>query len=178
MVLATQNPIEYEGTFPLPEAQLDRFLMRISLGYTTLANEMKILESQRHVHPIQNLTPVITLEEALAAQEKIKDVYIAEAVKQYIVELVWETRKHPDIYLGASPRGSLGLFRAGQAKAALEGRDYVLPDDIKYLAANILSHRVVVNPAARLTDVNATQIVKEILDSHSVPGGDPESFTA
>jgi MoxR-like ATPase len=91
---------------------------------------------------------------------------------------VWETRKHPDIYLGASPRGSLGLFRAGQAKAALEGRDYVLPDDIKYLAANILSHRVVVNPAARLTDVNATQIVKEILDSHSVPGGDPESFTA
>jgi MoxR-like ATPase len=178
MVLATQNPIEYEGTFPLPEAQLDRFLMRISLGYTTLANEMKILESQRHVHPIQNLTPVITLEEALAAQEKIKAVYIAEAVKQYIVELVWETRKHPDIYLGASPRGSLGLFRAGQAKAALEGRDYVLPDDIKYLAANILSHRVVVNPAARLTDVNATQIVKEILDSHSVPGGDPESFTA
>lgn len=178
MVLATQNPIEYEGTFPLPEAQLDRFLMRISLGYTTLANEMKILESQRHVHPIQNLEPVVSLEEALKAQEKIKDVYVAESVKQYIVELVWETRKHPDVYLGASPRGSLGLFRAGQAKAALEGRDYVLPDDIKYLAPNILSHRVVVNPAARLTDVNATQIVNEIVDVHAVPGGDPENFTA
>lgn len=178
MVLATQNPIEYEGTFPLPEAQLDRFLMRISLGYTTLANEMKILELQRHVHPIQDLEPVISLEEALTAQEKIKDVYVAESVKQYIVELVWETRKHPDVYLGSSPRGSLGLFRAGQAKAALEGRDYVLPDDIKYLAGSILSHRVVVNPAARLTDVNATQIVKEIVDSHAVPGGDPENFDA
>ena len=178
MVLATQNPIEYEGTFPLPEAQLDRFLMRISLGYTTLANEMKILELQRHVHPIQELEPVVSLEEALTAQEKIKDVYMAESVKQYIVELVWETRKHPDVYLGSSPRGSLGLFRAGQAKAALEGRDYVLPDDIKYLAGSILSHRVVVNPAARLTDVNATQIVKEIVDSHAVPGGDPENFEA
>ena len=178
MVLATQNPIEYEGTFPLPEAQLDRFLMRISLGYTTLANEMKILEQQRHTHPIQGLEPVISLEEALKAQEEIKDVYVSESVKQYIVELVWETRKHPDVYLGSSPRGSLGLFRAGQAKAALEGRDYVLPDDIKYLAVNILSHRVVVNPAARLTDVNAAQIVKEIVDSHSVPGGDPENFKA
>ena len=178
MVLATQNPIEYEGTFPLPEAQLDRFLMRISLGYTTLANEMKILEQQRHTHPIQALEPVISLEEALKAQEKIKDVYVSEPVKQYIVELVWETRKHPDVYLGSSPRGSLGLFRAGQAKAALEGRDYVLPDDVKYLAVNILSHRVVVNPAARLTDVNAAQIVKEIVDSHSVPGGDPENFKA
>ena len=178
MVLATQNPIEYEGTFPLPEAQLDRFLMRISLGYTTLANEMKILEQQRHTHPITALEPVISLEEALKAQEKIKDVYVSEPVKQYIVELVWETRKHPDVYLGSSPRGSLGLFRAGQAKAALEGRDYVLPDDVKYLAVNILSHRVVVNPAARLTDVNAAQIVKEIVDSHSVPGGDPENFKA
>jgi MoxR-like ATPase len=178
MVLATQNPIEYEGTFPLPEAQLDRFLMRISLGYTTLANEMKILELQRHAHPILELEPVVTLEEALAAQEKIKDVYVAESIKQYIVELVWETRKHPDVYLGSSPRGSLGLFRAGQAKAALEGRDYVLPDDIKFLAVNILSHRVVVNPAARLTDVNAAQIVTEIVDSHTAPGGNPESFAA
>jgi MoxR-like ATPase len=178
MGLATQNPIEYEGTFPLPEAQLDRFLMRISLGYTTLVNEMKILELQRHAHPILELEPVVTLEEALAAQEKIKDVYVAESIKQYIVELVWETRKHPDVYLGSSPRGSLGLFRAGQAKAALEGRDYVLPDDIKFLAVNILSHRVVVNPAARLTDVNAAQIVTEIVDSHTAPGGNPESFAA
>lgn len=176
MVMATQNPIEYEGTFPLPEAQLDRFLMRISLGYTTLANEMKILELQQHIHPIEELEAVVSLEEALTAQEKIKDVYVSEPVKQYIVELVWETRKHPDVYLGASPRGSLGLFRAGQAKAALEGRDYVLPDDVKYLAGNILSHRVVVNPAARLTDVNATQVVKEIVESHTVPGGDPGSF--
>ena len=152
--------------------------MRISLGYTTLANEMKILEVQRHVHPIQELEPVVSLEEALTAQKLVKDIYVSEPVKQYIVELVWKTRKHPDVYLGASPRGSLGLFRAGQAKAALEGRDYVLPDDIKYMAVNILSHRVVVNPAARLTDVNASQIVKEIVDSHAVPGGDPGSFEA
>lgn len=172
MVLATQNPIEYEGTFPLPEAQLDRFLMRIDLGYTSLSNEIKILEQQKLIHPILELESVINIDEILGAQEIIKHVHVSDPVKRYIVEMVRETREHPEVYLGSSPRGSLGLFRAGQARAALNGRDYVLPDDIKFLAPNILPHRVVVSPAARLTDINSTKIVREILDSLPVPGGD------
>jgi MoxR-like ATPase len=171
MVLATQNPIEYEGTFPLPEAQLDRFLMRIDLGYTTLQNEIRILEEQQLIHPILQLEPVVTVDEILVAQEAIKHIYVSDPVKRYIVELVRETREHPEVYLGASPRGSLSLFRAGQAQAALSGRDYVLPDDIKRLAPYVLPHRVVVSPAARLTDVSATKIVREILDTLAVPAG-------
>lgn len=169
MVLATQNPIEYEGTFPLPEAQLDRFLMRIDLGYTTLQNEVRILEEQQLIHPILELEPVVTVDEILVAQEAIKHIYVSDPVKRYIVEMVRETREHPEVYLGASPRGSLSLFRAGQAKAALSGRDYVLPDDIKRLAPYVLPHRVVVSPAARLTDVSSAKIVREILDTLAVP---------
>jgi MoxR-like ATPase len=172
MVLATQNPIEYEGTFPLPEAQLDRFLMRIDLGYTSLSNEIKILEQQKLIHPIVELAPVISVDEILVAQETIKHVHVSQPIKRYIVEMVRETREHPEVYLGSSPRGSLGLFRAGQARAALNGRDFVLPDDIKALAPHILPHRVMVSPAARLTDVSAKKIVKEILDSLPIPGGD------
>jgi MoxR-like ATPase len=172
MVMATQNPIEYEGTFPLPEAQLDRFLMRIDLGYTSLGNEIRILEEQQIIHPILELEPVITTEEILVAQNTIKHIHVSDPVKRYIVQMVRETREHPEVYLGASPRGSLGLFRAGQARAALNGRDYVLPDDVKVLAPNVLSHRVVVSPAARLTDVSAVKIVREILDSLAVPGAD------
>jgi len=172
MVMATQNPIEYEGTFPLPEAQLDRFLMRIDLGYTSLGNEIRILEEQQIIHPILELEPVLTTEEILVAQNTIKHIHVSDPVKRYIVQMVRETREHPEVYLGASPRGSLGLFRAGQARAALNGRDYVLPDDVKILAPNVLSHRVVVSPAARLTDVSAVKIVREILDSLPVPGGD------
>ena len=172
MVMATQNPIEYEGTFPLPEAQLDRFLMRIDLGYTSLQNEIRILEEQQIVHPIQDLESVINTDEILAAQKAIKHVYVSDPVKRYIVEMVRETREHPEVYLGASPRGSLGLFRAGQAIAALNERDYVLPDDIKSLAPYVLPHRVVVSPAARLTDLSSSKIVREILDSLAVPGGD------
>lgn len=172
MVLATQNPIEYEGTFPLPEAQLDRFLMRIDLGYTSLKNEIKILEEQQLIHPILELDSVVNLDEILQAQETIKHIHVSEPVKRYIVEVVRETREHPEVYLGASPRGSLGLFRGGQAMAALDGRDYVLPDDIKKLAPYVLPHRVVVSPSARLTDVSAVKIVREILDTLPVPGGD------
>jgi MoxR-like ATPase len=172
MVMATQNPIEYEGTFPLPEAQLDRFLMRIDLGYTSLSNEIKILEQQRLIHPILELKPVISVDEILVAHETIKHIHVSQPIKRYIVEMVRETREHPEVYLGSSPRGSLGLFRAGQARAALNGRDFVLPDDIKSLAPYILPHRVMVSPAARLTDVSARKIVKEILDSLPVPGGD------
>lgn len=172
MVMATQNPIEYEGTFPLPEAQLDRFLMRIDLGYTSLGNEIRILEEQQIIHPILELGPVVTTEEILAAQNTIKHIHVSDPVKRYIVQMVRETREHPEVYLGASPRGSLSLFKAGQARAALSGRDYVLPDDVKILAPNVLSHRVVVSPAARLTDVSSVKIVREILDSLAVPGAD------
>ena len=172
MVMATQNPIDYEGTFPLPEAQLDRFLMRIDLGYTSLTNEIRILDQQQLIHPILELESVISIEEIIEAQEAIKYVHVSSPVKRYIVEMVRETREHPEVFLGASPRGSLGLYRAGQARAALDGRDFVLPDDIKLLAPKILPHRIMVSPAARLTDVSATRIVREILDSLAVPGGD------
>lgn len=172
MVLATQNPIEYEGTFPLPEAQLDRFLLRIRLGYPALSDEMKILDIQQLRHPIQDLKPVVTQEEVLEVQELVKTIYVSPAVKRYIVELVRATRESSEVYLGASPRGSLSLFRAGQALAAVRSRDYVLPDDIKFLAEYVLAHRMVVEPATRLRNLSADQIVKEILGKLPVPGGD------
>ena len=172
LVLATQNPIEYEGTFPLPEAQLDRFLLRIRLGYPNLADEIHVLELQQLRHPIEVLETVISVEELTMMQEAIKRVYIAPAVKRYIVELVRATRENTEVFLGASPRGSLGLFKAGQAWAAISGRDYVLPDDIKAIAEHVLSHRIVVNPSARLRDITSTLIVQETLKSVAVPGGD------
>jgi MoxR-like ATPase len=172
MVMGTQNPIEYEGTFPLPEAQLDRFLLRIRLGYPGLLDEIHILELQQLRHPIETLEAIISTEELREIQEAIKTVYVAPAVKRYIVELTRATRDNADVYLGASPRGSLGLFRAGQARAAIQGRDYVLPDDIKALAIYILAHRMVINPAARLRNLSAEQIVEEILNNLAVPGGD------
>lgn len=172
LVLATQNPIEYEGTFPLPEAQLDRFLLRVRLGYPSMMDEIRVLERQQLVHPIDVLEPVISVDELQEVQEAIKSVFVAPAIKRYLVELVRQTREHADIYLGASPRGSLGLFRGGQAKAAMAGRDYVLPDDIKALAVPILSHRMVVSPSARLRSLTAEKIVQEILINVPVPGGD------
>jgi MoxR-like ATPase len=172
IVLATQNPIEYEGTFPLPEAQLDRFMLRIHLGYPALDDEVKILGDQQYQHPINSLQSVMELEELQKMQEAVRKVYVSPAVKRYIVELTRATRDNPDVYLGASPRGSLGLFRAGQARAAIQGRDYVLPDDVKALAPFVLSHRIVTNPAARLKNLTSAQIVKEIMVNLSVPGGD------
>jgi MoxR-like ATPase len=176
LVLATQNPIEYEGTFPLPEAQLDRFLMRIHLGYPSMAEEVRVLEIQQLRHPIRDLQPVIPVEEVLRMQEAIKNIYVSPAVKRYVVELTRSTRDSSDVYLGASPRGSLGLFRAGQARAAINGRDYVLPDDIKFLAEFVLAHRMVVNPAARLRNISASQVVQEILNVLPVPGSDMVKF--
>lgn len=172
MVLATQNPIEYEGTFPLPEAQLDRFLMRIRLGYPGLADEIRVLELQQIQHPIEKLNAVVSVEELTQMQEAVKRIYVAPAVKHYIVELARATRENPDVYLGSSPRGSLGMFRAGQAWAAILGRDYVLPDDIKAMAEHVMAHRVMVNPAARLRDITSSQIVQETLKTVAVPGGD------
>ena len=172
LVLATQNPIEYEGTFPLPEAQLDRFLMRIRLGYPSAEAEIAILESQRYVHPVTQIEQIIPVAELLAAQEALKDVYLDTLIKEYIVDMIEQTRHHPDIYLGASPRGSLALYRTGQAWAAVHGRDYVLPDDIKALAIPTLAHRLIVSPAARLKDVTGETVMEEILSSVRVPGAD------
>ena len=170
LVLATQNPIEYEGTFPLPEAQLDRFMLRISLGYPSPEEEIAILDSQRYVHPIETIGQVVDAQELLEAQEKVKEVYVDPLIKEYIVDLVNATRKHPDIYLGASPRGSLALYKAGRARAAILGRDYVIPDDIKALAVAALAHRLIVSPSARIKEIDAKTVVREILESVPVPG--------
>ncbi len=173
MVLATQNPIEYEGTFPLPEAQVDRFLMRLRLGYPAAADEIAILDRQQFHHPFEALEQVVSVEELVAAQEAIKDVYISPALKRYIVEIAHQTREHPEVYLGASPRGSLALYRTAQARAAMVERDYVLPDDIKALIVPALAHRVILGPGARLRDLSAQQVVEEIMRNVPVPGGDP-----
>jgi len=173
MVLATQNPIEYEGTFPLPEAQLDRFLLRIRLGYPEPEDEIDVLERQQFQHPLDNLEQVATAEALLQAQEAIRAVYVSPAIKRYIVDLVGQTRQHPDVYVGASPRGSLGLYRTGQARAALEGRDYVLPDDVKVLAPTVLAHRIILSPRARLRDLSTDEILKEILEQLPVPVAEP-----
>jgi len=175
MVLATQNPIEYEGTFPLPEAQLDRFLLRVRMGYPNTAEEIDILERQQLQHPIETLKTVIKEEDLLIAMQEIKKVHVSDPIKRYVVDLMNRTRQHGDIYLGASPRGSLALFRTGQALAALLDRDYVLPDDIKRLTVPVLAHRVIVGPAARLRELSAEKIVQEILDNLPVPGGDFET---
>jgi MoxR-like ATPase len=170
LVLATQNPIEYEGTFPLPEAQLDRFMMRISLGYPETADEIKMLDDQRQTHPITRIGQVVSAEELLQAQEQLKGVYIDDLVKEYIVKLVKTTRRHPDVYLGASPRGSIALYKTGQARAAVMGRDYVQPDDIKALAMATLAHRLIISPSARIRNVDPRSVIQEILDSTPVPG--------
>ncbi len=170
LVLATQNPIEYEGTFPLPEAQLDRFMMRISLGYPSTDDEITMLNNQRQSHPITRIGQVVSAEDLIEAQERIKDVYIDDLVKEYVVKLVRSTRKHPDVYLGASPRGSIALYKTGQARAAMIGRDFVTPDDIKALAMSALAHRLIISPSARIKNIDPRSVIQEILDSTLVPG--------
>jgi len=170
LILATQNPIEYEGTFPLPEAQLDRFLMRIQMGYPQPQDELRILASQQYQHPLQNLQQVVTLKELLAVQQLIKDVYVAKEAQQYIINLITASRRHADVYLGSSPRGSLALFRTSQARAAMSGRDFVIPDDVKALAEVTLAHRIIVGPAARLKNITSRAVVQDILQSTPVPG--------
>ncbi len=172
LVIATQNPIEYEGTFPLPEAQLDRFLLRVRLGYPNPSDEIRILEEQQLQHPLETLEPVIKTKDILEAMQEIKKVFVSPAVKKYIVDLCRHTRDTSDVYLGASPRGSLALFRAGQARASLLGRDFVLPDDVQAIAIPVLGHRIIVSPAARLRDLGADRIVQEIVSAVPVPGGD------
>jgi MoxR-like ATPase len=170
IVLATQNPIEYEGTFPLPEAQLDRFLLRIHLGYPELHDEIAILRGQRLAPPLDSLSQVLGVEQLVALQQQIKQVYVDTLVEEYIVGLARATRQHESIYLGSSTRGALGLYRSAQAYAALQGRDYAIPDDVKHLADSVLGHRLIVHPAARVRGVSASQIVGEILATMAVPG--------
>ncbi len=172
MVLATQNPIEYEGTFPLPEAQLDRFLLRVRLGYPDYTDEIRILDSQRLKHPIELLRPIASGPDVLEAAERIKSVYVSPAAKRYVTDLTRRTRQSADIYLGASPRGTLALSRAAQARAALSGRNYILPDDVKDVAVAVLGHRIIVSPAARLRELSADRIVQEIMHNTPVPGGE------
>jgi MoxR-like ATPase len=172
MVLATQNPIEYEGTFPLPEAQLDRFLLRVRLGYPNTADEIEILDRQQLHHPIDSLKHVIEANELLGVMEEVKKVFVSISIKRYLVDLINRTRQNTDLYLGASPRGRLALYRTGQVTAAMAGRDYVLPDDIKKLAVPVLAHRVIVGTDARLKELSSEKIIKEILESTPVPGGD------
>jgi MoxR-like ATPase len=170
MVLATQNPIEYEGTFPLPEAQLDRFMLRIHMGYPDKSSEISILGAQQYAHPISNLAQVVSKDELLEVQEAVKQVYADGSIKEYIVNLATATRDHPDVYLGVSPRGSLALYRTCQAMAALRRRDFIIPDDVKFLCEPTMAHRLIISPAARIKNVDPKEVVQDILSTVSVPG--------
>jgi MoxR-like ATPase len=174
LVIATQNPIEYEGTFALPEAQLDRFLLRIRLGYPQPIEEIVILDEQKRAHPLDEIDVVLAVQELRDLQTAVREIYVDSTVSDYIVRLVNGTRVHPDVYLGASPRGSLALYRAGQAMAALLGRDYVIPDDIKALAEPALAHRLIIKTSSTIHDVQPGQVVRELLDSTPVDGIRPQ----
>ena len=172
LVLATQNPIEYSGTFPLPEAQLDRFLLRIRIGYPSRSFEIKMLGQQKEVHPIETLDQAVSLEELLEAQKEIRKVRVAEEIAGYIIDLVEATRNHGELYLGSSPRGSLALYRTAQAVAAMDGRTYVLPDDVKKVAVPVLAHRIIIGSAAMIREIDSRVVIEEILRKVPVPGGD------
>jgi MoxR-like ATPase len=164
VVLATQNPIEYEGTFPLPEAQLDRFLMQLSLGYPEEDDEITMLRRLRKQHPIETVEQVVEGEELLELRDRVTDVHVDETLERYILGIVSATRSHADVSLGASPRGSLALYKSSQALAALRGRDYVIPDDLKVLAPLTLAHRLIVKPESQLRGRTAMAIIDEILE--------------
>jgi MoxR-like ATPase len=169
LVIGTQNPVDHEGTFPLPEAQLDRFLMRFSLGYPSMDQELKMLEMLEKAHPLDKLASVVTAADLIAAQQAVRQVHVDEKVRRYLMQLVHETRDHDDLSLGASPRASLALFRTGQAMAAILGRNFVLPDDVKRVAPAVLTHRLIVRPESRLRKVTSAAIVEEILSEVPVP---------
>jgi len=165
LVIATQNPIEYEGTFPLPEAQLDRFLIKLSVGYPNMEEESEILIRLQYSHPIESVERVLTVDQLLQMQQAVKHVYVEDSVREYIVRLVQATRDHQDISLGASPRASLALFKTGQALAALRGRDYVLPDDIKYMFVPVLSHRLILKPESELRGRTPASVLEHLLET-------------
>ena len=170
MVMATQNPIEYEGTFPLPEAQLDRFMMNIKLGYPKVSDEMNILDTHQYHHPLDDLEQIMIAEELVLIQRQIRSIHVDPSIREYIVAIANATRNHNNIYLGSSPRGSLALYRASQALAAIRGRGYVIPDDVKLLTKPTLAHRLIVTPAARVRAITSTSVLDEILQSVPVPG--------
>jgi MoxR-like ATPase len=169
LVIATQNPVDHEGTFPLPEAQLDRFLMRFSLGYPTLDEELKMLELLQRSHPVDSLQPVTSAEELIACQNAVREIYVDDKVRRYLMQIVHDTRSHDDIGLGGSPRASIALFRTSQAMAALRGRNYVLPDDVKKVAAAVLTHRIILRPESRLRKITAAGIIDDIIAEIAVP---------
>jgi MoxR-like ATPase len=170
LVIATQNPIEYEGTFALPEAQLDRFMLRLRLGYPQPIEEIVILDEQKRAHPIDALEAVLTADDLREMQTAVREIYVDSTVSDYIVRLVNGTRNHPDVYLGASPRGSIALYRAGQALAGLLGRDYVIPDDVKALAEPALAHRLIIKTSSSIHDVQSGQVVRELLEATAIEG--------
>jgi MoxR-like ATPase len=169
IVLATQNPIELGGTFPLPEAQVDRFIMRVSLGYLPDEEEVAMLDRFQTASPLDDLQPVTNAQEIAEAQAETARIYCDRSLKEYCVRVVQRTRQHPDVSLGASPRASLGLLHAGQARAAIAGREYVLPDDIKDVARHVLGHRVVLRPNAELRGLAAKDVVEQVLGTEAVP---------
>lgn len=169
LVIATQNPIDHEGTFPLPEAQLDRFLMRFTLGYPTFDDELKMLEVLQHEHPVNRLQPVVTPEQLCACQRTVKEVHVDLKVRQYLMQIIHLSRENEELSLGASPRASIALFRTSQAMAAIRGRDYVRPDDVKRIAPSVLNHRLILKPESRLRRVTTAQVVQEIIDEIAVP---------
>jgi len=173
LVIATQNPIEYEGTFALPEAQLDRFMIRLRLGYPQPIEEIVILDEQKRIHPLEDLDEVLSVDELREMQASVRVIYVDPTVSDYIVRLVDATRHHPDVYLGASPRGSIALYRSGQALAGLLGRDYVIPDDIKALAEPTLAHRLIIKTSSSIHDVQAGQVVREIVAATAIDGIHP-----
>lgn len=177
VVLATENPVDYEGTFPLPEAQLDRFLIRLSMGYPGRQGELEMLDRQHQQHPLETLTQVVSVEDLVLAQEGVKTVHVSMPVREYIVSIVEATRNHDDVFLGASPRGSLALFNAARAWSAVRGRSFVSPDDVKQLAEPTLAHRIIINPAARMRGADSRDIVRDLLKVIPVPGSTPAGRT-
>jgi MoxR-like ATPase len=168
-VMATQNPIEYEGTYPLPEAQLDRFLLKMKMGYPDLQEEIEVLNRAQKVPPIEDLQPVIDTEGLIGLQQEVKEVFVDDTIKRYIVDIVNRTRGHSSVYLGASPRGSIALMKSAQAYAYLFGRDYVLPDDVQYLAPYVLSHRIILKSEAKFEGISAEEVVNRVVDRVPVP---------
>ena len=175
-VMATQNPIEYEGTFPLPEAQLDRFMMIITMGYPSPEEELDIVNNQQESHPIESLEPVSASDAIIGVQEQVKQVFVDDLIRQYIVTITQSTRDHADISLGSSPRGSLALFRCSQAMALIRGREFVLPDDVKELAVPVLSHRIIASAAARMRGIQGKDVIRELIDSVPVPGAEARGW--
>jgi len=173
LVIATQNPIDHEGTFPLPEAQLDRFFMRFSLGYPTIEEEESMLVRLQHGHPLETLEPVVTADQLHACQQAVRNVHVDPKIRHYLTKIVHGTREQEDLSLGASPRASIALFRGAQAMAALRGRAYVQPDDVKRIAGAVLNHRVIVRPESRLRKITAEAIIQEVVAEIAVPTIDP-----